>query len=57
LHCGQSRIFGASGELVKAKMDPKTNPLIKAAGADFETTQGRSIAPDGLHAAQSWGCG
>jgi hypothetical protein len=57
LHCGQSRIFGASGELVKAKMDPKTNPLIKAVGADFETTQGRSIAPDGLHAAQSWGCG
>ena len=40
--------FAEGGELVKAKMDPKTNPLIKAVVADFETTQGRSIARDGL---------
>ena len=36
------------GELAKAKMDPQTNSLIKAVVADFETTQGRSIARDGL---------
>jgi hypothetical protein len=40
--------FAEGGELVKAKMDPNTNPLIKAVVADFETTQGRSIARDGL---------
>jgi hypothetical protein len=40
--------FAEGGELVKAKMDPKTNPLIRAVVADFETSQGRSIARDGL---------
>jgi hypothetical protein len=40
--------FAEGGELVKAKTDPKTNPLIKAVVADFETSQGRSIARDGL---------
>jgi hypothetical protein len=42
--------FAEGGELVKAKMDPKTNSLIKAVVADFETSQGRSIARDGLKA-------
>jgi hypothetical protein len=42
--------FAEGGELVKAKMDPKTNSLIKAVVADFETAQGRSIARDGLKA-------
>src|SRR5262245_25347074 len=40
--------FAEGGELVKAKMDPKTNSLIKAVVADFETSQGRSITRDGL---------
>jgi hypothetical protein len=40
--------FAEGGELVKAKADPKTNPLIMAVVADFETSQGRSIARDGL---------
>jgi hypothetical protein len=40
--------FAEGGELVKAKMDPKTNSLIKAVVTDFETSQGRSIARDGL---------
>jgi hypothetical protein len=40
--------FAEGGELMKAKMDPKTNPLIKAVVADFETTQGRGIARDGV---------
>jgi hypothetical protein len=40
--------FAEGGELVKAKMEPNTNPLIKAVVADFETSQGRSIARDGL---------
>src|SRR5262249_894847 len=40
--------FAEGGELVKAKMDPNTNPFIKAVVADFETTQGRGIARDGL---------
>jgi hypothetical protein len=42
--------FAEGGELVKAKTDPKANPLIKALVADFETSQGRSIARDGLKA-------
>ena len=40
--------FAEGTELAKAKMDPQTNSLIKAVVADFETTQGRSIARDGL---------
>ena len=39
----------ASGtELVKAKMDPGSNPLIKAVVADFESAEGRTTARDGL---------
>ena len=39
----------ASGsDLVKAKMDAGTNPLIKAVVADFDSAQGRATALDGL---------
>jgi len=31
-----------------AKTDPTTKPLIKAVVADFETSQGRGVARDGL---------
>ena len=47
--------FVGGRELMTAKMDPKSNPLIKAVIADFETDQGRSIARDGLKA-QLAGC-
>ena len=47
--------FAEGSELLAAKMDPKSNPLIKAVVADFETSQGRSIARDGLKA-QLAGC-
>jgi hypothetical protein len=47
--------FAAGSELMTAKMDPKSNPLIKAVVADFETAEGRSIARDGLKA-QLTGC-
>jgi hypothetical protein len=40
--------FASSSELVKAKMDPGANPLIKAVVSDFDTSQGRSTARDGL---------
>jgi hypothetical protein len=42
--------FAEGSELAAAKMDPKSNPLIKAVVADFETTQGRSTASDGVKA-------
>jgi hypothetical protein len=47
--------FAAGSELVSAKMDSKSNPLVKAVVADFETSEGRSIARDGLKA-QLTGC-
>jgi len=34
--------------LVQAKMDPGSNPLIKAIVAEFDTAQGRTIARDDL---------
>ena len=40
--------FASSSELVKAKMDRGANPLIKAVVSDFDTSQGRSTARDGL---------
>jgi hypothetical protein len=40
--------FASGSELMKAKMDPGTNPLIKAVVADFESAQGRATARDGL---------
>ena len=40
--------FASGSELVKAKTDPGTNPLIKAVVADFDSAQGRSTARDGL---------
>src|SRR5262245_63718900 len=40
--------FASGSELVSAKINPGSNPLIKAVVADFETADGRSIARDGL---------
>jgi hypothetical protein len=40
--------FAEGKELATAKMDPKADPLIKAVVADFETSQGRGIARDGV---------
>jgi hypothetical protein len=40
--------FAEGRELVTAKMDPKSNPLIKAVAADFGTAAGRSTARDDL---------
>jgi hypothetical protein len=40
--------FASGSELMKAKMDPGTNPLIKAVVADFDSAQGRATARDGL---------
>ena len=40
--------FAGSSALAAAKTDPTTNPLIKAMVADFETSQGRTIARDGI---------
>jgi hypothetical protein len=40
--------FASGSALRQAKMDPGSNPLIKAVVADFETVQGQSTARDGL---------
>ena len=40
--------FASSSALVQAKMDPSTSALVKAVVADFETSEGRSAARDGL---------
>ena len=40
--------FAGGTALATAKTDPKTNPLIKAVVADFETVEGRNVARDGL---------
>ena len=40
--------FASGSALSQAKMDPGSNPLIRAVVADFETPQGRSTARDGL---------
>ena len=42
--------FAESSTLAAAKTDPTTKPLIKAVVADFETSQGRTIARDGMKA-------
>lgn len=40
--------FSSAGALAKAKLDDNANPLIKAVVADFETSEGRTIAREGL---------
>lgn len=40
--------FAGSSALAAAKTDPTTDPLIKAMVTDFATSQGRTIARDGL---------
>jgi folate-dependent phosphoribosylglycinamide formyltransferase PurN len=42
--------FASGTALVRAKMDPGSNPLIKAVVSDFESADGRSIARDGVKA-------
>jgi hypothetical protein len=42
--------FAEGSALLKAKMDPGVDALIKAVVADFETAEGRSAARDGLKA-------
>ena len=38
--------FASSSELVKVRMDPGANPLIKAVVSDFGNAEGRSTARD-----------
>ena len=40
--------FAGSSALAAAKADPTTKPLIKAVVTDFETSEGRTIARDGV---------
>jgi hypothetical protein len=40
--------FASSSELVKVRMDPGANPLIKAVVADFGNAEGRGTARDAL---------
>jgi len=42
--------FAGSSALAAARTDPATNPLIKALVTDFATSQGRTIARDGVKA-------
>jgi hypothetical protein len=42
--------FAAGGALARAKTDPGTNELIKAAVAEFDAAEGRAAARDGLQA-------
>ena len=40
--------FASSSALVQAKIDPGSNPLVKAVVDDFATAEGQSTARDGL---------
>jgi hypothetical protein len=40
--------FASGTELLRAKADAAANPLIKAVAADFQTSEGRTTARDGL---------
>jgi hypothetical protein len=40
--------FASGSDMVKAKMDPQANSLVKAVVADFESAEGRTTARDGL---------
>lgn len=42
--------FASGAALAKVKLDNSSNPLIKAVVADFDTSDGRSAARDGLKA-------
>jgi hypothetical protein len=45
--------FASGRALLEAKSDPGANELIKAVVADYETSEGRTIAKDGLQATLS----
>jgi hypothetical protein len=42
--------MASARELVQAKADPNADELVKAVAGDFETTEGRGLAQDGLKA-------
>jgi hypothetical protein len=42
--------FAGGAALAQAATDPNTNPLIKAVVSDFQTSEGRTAAHDGLKA-------
>ncbi len=42
--------MASARELVQAKADPNADELVKAVASDFETTEGRGLAQDGLKA-------
>lgn len=42
--------FAGGAALAQAATDPNTNPLIKAVVSDFQTSEGRAAAHDGLKA-------
>jgi hypothetical protein len=42
--------FAGSAELAHASTDPNANPLVKAVAADFTTSEGWTVARDGLKA-------
>jgi hypothetical protein len=42
--------MASARELVQAKADPNAGELVKAVAGDFETTEGRGLAHDGLKA-------
>ena len=42
--------FAGGAALAKAAADPNANPLVKAVVADFQTSDGRAAAHDGLKA-------
>jgi hypothetical protein len=42
--------FAGSAELTHAAADPNANPLVKAVVSDFATSEGRTVAHDGLKA-------
>lgn len=42
--------IAASGALARVKVDGDADPLIKAIAAEYETSEGRSVARDGLKA-------
>jgi hypothetical protein len=42
--------FASGAALVQAATDPNANPLVKAVAADFQTSEARAAAHDGLKA-------
>ena len=47
---GRIRRVAGGKALAQAATDPNTNPLVKAVVTDFQTSDGRAVAHDGLKA-------